>query len=715
MLRTWVTSSISLPEACSPAHESPGFRKKCVPKVHGLDAGSGSPSHIIHQYWLQSRLLPSGRKGHLAPGAHRPLNLSTLQLAYKILSLSAVDLLKSIWDLHPWRFLLMVSIEFLRGIMPAYRGYSQALLINELQSLIVSERYTWSRLAGMIASELLGIGAESIIDSIASTNENIVRSASRFALEYRQMEQRVRLDLPTLADPVVRDLLQESELFVRSFDGMSSFGLFSTFDFLRILTLFSELVSHFLVLTSLPFSVPHLTALFFSILSAIIPLVLPWTTSGLSSPEDYAGSEEARMAAKQDKMRHLAYSDTYRPEVLLFGLGPWILKSWAQARKTMLGLGRSPRTKGPSMISLPYLDFSGMFVVMQNIPLVLLLNSPSASLGAFTLYRSSVQSLFVTVRNLIYSVRMAYQGIFLMGAFSAAMTLQPRLHPQANEVVEYQASPRGAKIEAKNLFYAYPGSQDYALRNINLTIKPGETLAIVGYNGSGKSTLAKVLLRILDFDSGELLLNNADIRKIRPEAFHAHVTAMFQDFAKFDASARENIGLGHIQDMRSPRAIDAAIRLAGAAEIVQSLPRGLKTKLDIASHEQSSYAFRESYRNSFAHQHHGLSGGEWQRIALSRAFMRARRPEIDLILFDEPTSSLDAHAQNWIFESLEKCSHSPEGKPTKTVIFITHRLATARRADRIAMMENGTITELGTHEELLTLNGQYAALYRASI
>jgi len=105
----------------------------------------------------------------------------------------------------------------------------------------------------------------------------------------------------------------------------------------------------------------------------------------------------------------------------------------------------------------------------------------------------------------------------------------------------------------------------------------------------------------------------------------------------------------------------------------------------------------------------------WQRIAISRAFMRAEQPEVDLLVFDEPTSSLDAHAQNKVFDTIEKVSRSDSGERTKTVIFITHRLSTARRADKIAMMDNGTITEFGSHEELLSACGSYAALYRASV
>ncbi|TFY77849.1 hypothetical protein EWM64_g6162 [Hericium alpestre] len=149
----------------------------------------------------------------------------------------------------------------------------------------------------------------------------------------------------------------------------------------------------------------------------------------------------------------------------------------------------------------------------------------------------------------------------------------------------------------------------------------------------------------------------------------------------------------------------------------------INTRLDAAGFDATAHApcgvpagnGREMKPERPAWLPHGLSGGEWQRIALARAFMRANRPEVDLLLFDEPTSSLDPHAQNKIFETIDAISRSPSGEKMKTVVFVTHRLATARRADKIAMMEHGSITEFGTHDELLKLSGAYAALYQASI
>ena len=336
---------------------------------------------------------------------------------------------------------------------------------------------------------------------------------------------------------------------------------------------------------------------------------------------------------------------------------------------------------------------------------MLLYRSPSASLGLFTLYQTSVQAIMFTTANLIHSTRMAYQGIFLMGAFCAAMEVEPLLQPKGRDV-PFEVSGKGLKLDVKwvssdiiralrradqldrNLTYTYPGCETPVLRNVNLTVGAGETVAVVGFNGSGtwarahegvadptadyfssgKSTLAKILLRIYDFDGGEIQVNGVDIRRYSPEDFHSRCTAVFQDFARYNSSAQENIGVGYIDKMRCPYTLDTAMHLAGAKETVCSLPLGLKTKLDIAGQDDGSFQSGQLIQSPGpAYGCHGLSGGEvdhflfssppataddssrtirtqWQRIAISRAFMRADRPEVELLVFDEPVGSLDTFA-----------------------------------------------------------------------
>ncbi|KAH9938578.1 P-loop containing nucleoside triphosphate hydrolase protein [Fomitopsis serialis] len=614
----------------------------------------------------------------IVPGAHRPFCARSLSLAFEIVKLCVADLLLVLWSLHPWRSLLLVILELI------------PLIINELQSLISSSDFSWTCITRHVGVELCRLALEALIDAIATENEGVVYGSAKFTLEYRQIEKRLKLDLPTLADPAIRDLFRESDLFVRSFGGMSSFGLFSTFDFMRILTSISELISHALVLSSLTFNKPHLTAFCFSLLTSLLPLVLRTARAHGSCLDDAPDPQETRAIHKQEKMRHLAQSDSYRQELIFFGLGPWILQGWAKARRTVLGLERQQTECDASLRCLLSINLSSLASFMQNVPLVLLYRSPSASLGLFTLYQSSVQAIIFTTANLVQSVRMAYQGIFLMGAFCAAMEIEPILQPKGEDV-PFASSGKGMRLDIKNLAYTYPGCESPVLRDVSLTIEAGETVAIVG-----KITLAKILLRMYDFDSGKILVNGVDIRRYSPEDYHSRCTAVFQDFAKYNSSAQQN--------------------MEWAKETVCSLPLGLKTKLDTVGQDGGAFDSSQlSQGGGPAYGCYGLSGGEWQRVAISRAFMRANRPEVELLVFDEPTSSLDAHAQKRIFDSIEKITRSASNERKKSVIFITHRLSTARRADKIAMMENGTICEFGTHQELLSRDGKYAALYRASI
>lgn len=199
-------------------------------------------------------------------------------------------------------------------------------------------------------------------------NENIVHGSVRYLMEYRQMEQRLRLDLPTLADPIVRDLLHESDLFVRSFMGMGGFGLFSPFDLVRILSIVAELASQLYVLWSTSRGSAHAFVLVILVLPTALSMVASWLPSFSPTSEMLYTPEEAKAAERQERMRTLANSEPYRSEVVLFGLGPWILQSWATARKRILGLESPP---GFPHSRLPRLftpaNVSEMFMGLQNV------------------------------------------------------------------------------------------------------------------------------------------------------------------------------------------------------------------------------------------------------------------------------------------------------------------------------------------------------------
>ncbi len=209
-----------------------------------------------------------------------------------------------------------------------------------------------------------------------SSNENVVQTSARFLVERKQLEQRLRLDVPTLSDPLVRDLLQESDMFVRSFNGFS-FGIFSPIDLMRLLTVVSELLTHLWLLSSLTFGGTPFSVIIISLVLSALPSMLSWMSNDPPVWDCRNNQKEARLTAKQEAMRRLAHSDAHRPEIMLFDLGPWILKAWSGARRAVLGLERQQQgseTKLSSRI-LSRVYLTGMFSAFQNVSILLRLTS----------------------------------------------------------------------------------------------------------------------------------------------------------------------------------------------------------------------------------------------------------------------------------------------------------------------------------------------------
>ncbi len=232
--------------------------------------------------------------------------------------------------------------------------------------------------------------------------------------------------------------------------------------------------------------------------------------------------------------------------------------------------------------------------------------------------------------------------------------------------------------------FQYPGSEKYVLKNINLFIKPGESIALVGLNGAGKTTLIKLLTRLYDPTEGRITLDGTDLREFDLNSLHQRFGVIFQDFVRYQFSVRENIGFGQIEELDNQARIEMAADKGGADEVVAELPDGYDTVLG-----------RRWNRG------HELSGGQWQKIALSRAFMR----KAEVLILDEPTSALDAEAEYEIFLRFRELM---EGR---VAVLISHRFSTVRMADRIVVLQEGRIVELGSHEDLMSRNQASAHLF----
>ena len=242
--------------------------------------------------------------------------------------------------------------------------------------------------------------------------------------------------------------------------------------------------------------------------------------------------------------------------------------------------------------------------------------------------------------------------------------------------------------------FSYPGTEQPIFTHLNLSIKPGQKIAVVGENGAGKSTLVKLLLRFYDPDEGIILINNEDLRHLDLSAWHATCAILLQDFSNFALpTVEENIGFGEVKRYQQEKAYQEYHQ---TPETIQRAARYALAEPFILDHPQGYQAIvgREFNGREF-------SGGEHQRLALARTFYR----HAGLILLDEPTSAVDAQAEAEIFAAIK--DHLAD----KTVVFVSHRFSTVRIADRIVVIEKGKIIEDGTHEELLEKGGAYKRMF----
>ncbi|HEY2931891.1 MAG TPA: ABC transporter ATP-binding protein [Acidobacteriota bacterium] len=240
-------------------------------------------------------------------------------------------------------------------------------------------------------------------------------------------------------------------------------------------------------------------------------------------------------------------------------------------------------------------------------------------------------------------------------------------------------------IEFDDVTFAYPGGTEPALAGLSLHIRSGELIALVGENGAGKTTLVKLLLRFYDADRGSVRVGGVDLKDMDPQALRSRIGVLFQDFASYELSIRENVVMGRPDGNVDDERVMEALRDSRSEWLVKKMPKGLDSKV-----------------GRLFEGGHDLSGGEWQRLALARIMFRSA----DIWILDEPTSSLDPEAEAAIFAELKENLRGRIG------IVISHRFSTVRIADRIAVIAHGRVTELGTHDELLGAAGRYAQLFK---
>jgi ATP-binding cassette subfamily B protein len=393
---------------------------------------------------------------------------------------------------------------------------------------------------------------------------------------------------------------------------------------------------------------------------------------------------EAPERRKMWYLGHVMTVDDYNKEVKLFNLGDFFIARYVTLMHAFydenkkLIIPRNFSNFAWSAITVAANSSIYLYVALQAV-------LGHITLGGLTKYTQASIQAGTSFQSVLDSISTIYENTLYVNTLFEFLEYHPAIvSPLQPSILSFPTDVQGVDIEFRDVSFTYPGKMEAALSHINFKVQAGESVALVGRNGAGKTTLVKLLTRLYDPDEGEIFMNGHNIRAYDLDDLRRHVGVIFQDFVRYQLTASENIGIGRLEEMENKDAIEQSARKSGADAVIEKLSNGYETML--------GRWFKDGIQ---------LSGGEWQKVALGRAFMR----DAHVLILDEPTSALDPQSEYDIFTRFR---HLTTGK---TAIFISHRFSTVRLADRIIVIEHGRMLEVGSHQELIALNGRYAELF----